>query len=198
MTDGGRSPPDGGRTMELHNSTELDTDKLAGTFAGYLDGWRNRTFRIFVRYSRGADFSGTCRYDRGHIYINIGRHLKYPYRMATNLARARSNARSWWKPIYSIVLDDAYQLALFVFLHELYHLLVKRAKRNTRQKESMCDRFAARALVDQYGLRVLDARRHPVQRGEWDFQDLERFVAAARTDHRTASRNRHKEPVGRS
>jgi hypothetical protein len=176
--------------MELRNSTKLDSARLVRTFNGYLQGWNGRNLKVYVRYSRGADFSGTCRYDCGHIYINIGRHVRYPYCMDTNLARARSNARSWWKPSYRIHLADAYQLTLFVFLHELYHWLVKKARRNPRQKESMCDRFAARALVDNYGVEVVDSRGHRVDRQQWDFQDLDGFVHAARSSPRVGAPNR--------
>ena len=66
-------------------------------------------------------------------------------------------------------------------MHEFYHLLVKRARRNIRQKESMCDRFAARYLVDGFGAVVRDEGRDLVPRKVWDFQDLDGFVAAART-----------------
>jgi hypothetical protein len=75
---------------------------------------------------------------------------------------------------------DGCQLAVFVFMHELYHLLVKRARRNPRQKESMCDRFAARFFVDRFSSAVRGLGGEPVPRAEWDFQDLDGFVAAAR------------------
>lgn len=65
-------------------------------------------------------------------------------------------------------------------MHELYHWLVKKARRNTRQKEGRCDRFAVRALVDGLGLKVVDENGVTVPRDEWDFQDLDAFVAAAR------------------
>jgi hypothetical protein len=154
-------------------------------------GWRLDGVIVRVRYSRGADYSGTCCYRPAKIYVNLGRHLTYPYLMATHLARARSSARCWWKPIYSIRLADAYRVVLFVFLHECFHLLVKRARRNTRQKESMCDRFAARALVDGFGAEVLDESGCPVPRERWDFQDLDGFVAAARRP------DRKQPPIGR-
>ncbi|MFQ5489828.1 MAG: hypothetical protein ACE5GE_03820 [Phycisphaerae bacterium] len=144
-----------------------------------MSGWRLDGLRVFVRYSRGAEFSGTCVYKNPRIYVNLGRHLQYPYVMDTYLARAQSDARTWWKPSLSIELADAYQLVLFVFLHECYHLLVKRARRNTRQKESMCDRFAARHLVDRYAAPVRDAFGQQPPRAEWDFQHLDAFVAAA-------------------
>ena len=168
--------------MQLHNATRLGTERLARLLGPYVDGWQHGPLKVYVRHSRGADFSGTCRYDGPRIYVNVGRHVKYPYRMATSLARARSNARVWWKPVYSVELADGYQLVLFVFLHELYHWLVKKAGRNTRQKESMCDRFAAERLVGDWGARVLDARGRPVARRAWCFQDLESFVAAARAE----------------
>jgi Zn-dependent peptidase ImmA (M78 family) len=107
--------------------------------------------------------------------------------MGTNLARAKTVGRRWYKPIYTLKISDGYELALFVFMHELYHLLIKRARRNTRQKESRCDRFAARFLVDRFGATVRDHKRRLMPREAWDFQDVESFVAAAR-DRRAARR----------
>lgn len=164
----------------FQNSTDLDGERLRRMCLAAVAGWRLDGLGVRVRFSRGADFSGTCCYQTRRIYVNLGRHLAYPYRMGTHLARARSNARRWWKPIYTLELTDGYQVVLFVFLHECFHLLVKRARRNTRQKESMCDRFAARVLVDHYGAVVRDEHDRAVLRDEWDFQNLERFVAAAR------------------
>ena len=66
------------------------------------------------------------------------------------------------------------------FLHGLYHWLIRKARRNMRQKEAMCDRFAARHLVDRFGATVRDDRGRPVPRSEWDFQDVDGFVAAVR------------------
>lgn len=167
--------------MQVSNSTSLDTDRLVALMAETAQGWPVRRLRVRVRYSRGADFSGTCYYKHGLIHVNLGRHVRYPYRLGTSIARSESNARYWWKPIYTVELADAYQLVLFVFLHELYHWLVQRARRNPRQKESMCDRFAVRILVDRFGCPVRDEAGHPVARESWDFQDVLRFVAAART-----------------
>lgn len=164
----------------LHNSTDLTTARLQTLCDEVLAGWAVGTVTVRVRYSRGADFSGTCVYSDRRIYVNLGRHLTYPYAMGTHLARAKRIGRQWYKPIYAVEMRDAYQVVLFVFLHELYHLLVKRAGRNTRQKESMCDRFAARFLVDRFGGVVRSPEGHPVPRDEWDFQDLEAFVAGAR------------------
>jgi hypothetical protein len=115
--------------------------------------------------------------------------------MGTHLARARSNVRCWWKPIYTLELADGYQVVLFVFLHECFHLLIKRARRNTRQKESMCDRFAARALVDSHGAVVLDEHGRSVARETWDFQDLDRFVAPARRRARAKLGAAHGRPA---
>jgi hypothetical protein len=169
----------------FHNSTELDTARLKRMCLDAVVGWRLDRLTVRVRYSRGADFSGTCYYRPAAIYVNLGRHLTYPYRLTTHLARAKSTARHWWKPIYTVELNDAYCVVLFVFLHECYHLLVKRARRNTRQKESMCDRFAARFLVDHCGSVVRDESGRPAPRQAWDFQDVEAFVAAARRDVKT-------------
>ena len=162
------------------NATELDTARLQGMCLEAVAGWRLDHAAVRVRYSRGADFSGSCCYQTGKILVNLGRHLAYPYRMDTHLARARAEAGYWWKPIYTVELPDAYRVVLFVFLHECFHLLVKRARRNVRQKESMSDRFAARYLVDFHGGIVRDESGRPVPRSQWDFQDLDGFVAAAR------------------
>jgi hypothetical protein len=166
--------------MKLVNSTALNTERLATMLVEQADGWSHRSLTVHVRYSRGRDFSGLCSYASQYIRINIGRHVRFPYDVQTYLARAKSNARMWWREIYRLRVADAHQLILFVFLHEFYHWLVRQARRNTRQKESMCDRFAARVLVDRYGATVHDRRGRPVPREEWDFQDLERFVARAR------------------
>jgi len=166
--------------IDFGNTTELSSDRLLALFLEGLRGWSVGRITVRVRYSRGADFSGTCFYADKRIFINIGRNLKYPYRMDSNLARAQTYGRVWRRPLYSIELKDAYQLALFVFMHELYHLLVKRAGRNTRQKEAMCDRFAARHLVDRFHAPVRRDTGERAAREEWYFQDLERFVAAAR------------------
>jgi hypothetical protein len=167
--------------MQVSNCTSLKTDRLAALLQETAQGWPVRRLRVRVRYSRGADFSGTCYYKHSLIHVNLGRHVCYPYRLGTSIARAESNARYWWKPIYTVELADAYQLVLFVFLHELYHWLVQKARRNPRQKESMCDRFAVRILVDRFGCPIRDEAGHPVARGSWDFQDVTRFVADART-----------------
>ena len=164
----------------FHNATDLDGGRLERMCLDAVAGWRLDGVEARVRYSRGADYSGTCCYQSRRLYVNLGRHLTYPYRMDTHLARARSNARRWWKPVCTLELVDGYQVVLFVFLHECFHFLIKRARRNTRQKESMCDRFAARVLVDRYGAAVRDEQGRPVARQAWDFQDLEGFVASAR------------------
>ncbi len=144
-----------------------------------VDGWPHEPLRVFFRNSRGAEFSGACYYHHARIHVNLGRNA-YPYLIRTSIARAESDSRSWWREVYAVRAADAYQLALFVFLHEFYHWLVKKARRNTRQKESRCDRFATGILVDQYGAEVLDALGRRVPRVRWDFQDQLGFVAAAR------------------
>ena len=166
--------------MDFHNSTDLDGERLRSLCEDGLTGWAPGDFVVRVRYSRGADFSGTCFYRDRRVYINLGRHLSYPYRMKTYLARAKTVGRYWFKPLHTLEISDAYQVVLFVFLHELYHLLIRKARRNMRQKESMCDRFAARHLVDRFGATVRDDRGRPVPRSEWDFQDVDGFVAAVR------------------
>jgi len=174
--------------IEFHNSTDLSDSRLLGLCNAGVSGWAVGTLKLYVRYSRGADFSGTCMYASRRIYVNLGRHVTYPYRMQTLLARAKTVGRRWYKPSCTVILGDGYQVVLFVFMHELYHLLVKRAGRNIRQKESMCDRFAARFLADRFGAAVRGPGGRCVPRGEWDFQDLDGFVAAAR-DRRAAPRS---------
>ena len=166
--------------IEFNNATDLADGKLLAMCREGAANWSVGRIHLRVRYSRGADFSGTCFYAERRIHVNLGRHLAYPYLMATHLARSKTCGQYWYKPIYTLQLQDGYQVVLFVFMHELYHLLVRKARRNTRQKESMCDRFAARFLVERYGGCVRDRRGGLVAREAWDYQDVEGFVAAAR------------------
>jgi hypothetical protein len=166
--------------IEFHNRTLLNTYRLRTLCHEVTEGWAVGRITVRFRYSRGADFSGTCFYRDRRIFVNLGKHLTYPYRMVTHVARAKTIGRHWYKPRYIITVTDGYQLGIFIYLHELFHLLVKRARRNTRQKESMCDRFATRFLVDRFGIVVETDKGEAVARSEWDFQDLEGFVEAAR------------------
>jgi len=172
--------------IEFHNSTALSSTVLERLCNECIVGWNVGTILLRIRYSRGADFSGTCIYDQRKIYINMGKHLVYPYSMNTHLARSVTIGRRWFKPIYIMKIENGIQLAMFIFMHELYHLLVRRARRNTRQKESMCDRYAARYLVDRFGASVVTKKGKPVDRGDWDIQDLIGFVAGARRKMRAA------------
>lgn len=177
-------------SIEFHNSTLLVTPRLLALCREGTQGWAVGTIKVYVRYSRGSDFSGSCYYADRRIFVNLGRHLVYPYWMETHLARAKATGKFWYKPSCAVELRNGYHLVMFVFMHELYHLLVKRARRNTRQKESMCDRFAARFVVDRFGVAVRGPDGRAMPRDCWDFQDLEGFVAAAR-DRRAATRPRH-------
>lgn len=179
-------------SIDFANSTVLCGETLYRLCLRGIEGWSVGPIRVRVRYTRSTAFSGTCIYADRHIYVNLGRHLRYPYSMKTNLAKVQTLGRGWRREIFRIEMQNAYQLAIFIFMHELYHLLVYRAGRNTRQKESMCDRFAARYLVDGFGCRVRDRHDHPVPRTVWDFQDLEGFVAAARTDRRSNGQARQR------
>jgi hypothetical protein len=165
--------------VDLRNSTELDTDRLHAMFVQHTLPYRHERLKVRVRYSRGAEFSGTCYYRHGQIFVNLGRQNRYPYTLNTAVAKAQSNRTHWWRPVYHLTVADAYQLALFVYLHELYHYLVKVAKRSPRLKEAMCDRFATRVLVDYYGCRLHGTSGRRVARETWDFKDLDAFVAAA-------------------
>lgn len=171
--------------MIFKNTTALDEAALVRMFVSAVRPWPTDGLDVRVRYSRSSDFSGTCHYATNRLYVNLGKHLRYPYLMETYLARAVSSCAVWFKPLYSIELADGYQVVLFVLFHEYYHWLIKRARRNTRQKESMCDRFAARILVDRYGAAVRNPQGRLVPREAWDFQDLDRFVAPALTKRLT-------------
>lgn len=162
--------------MILRNTTAIPTATLAALFERHVAGWSHDHLRVFVRYSRGSPFSGVCYYREGRILVNIGRTVRYPLEVQTGIARARSNRRCWWREVYLIDVPDAERLALFVFLHEFYHWLIARARRNPRQKEARCDRFAVRALVDAHGMVVRDAKGNRPPRDAWDFQDLVGFV----------------------
>jgi hypothetical protein len=166
--------------MDFRNTTHVDSELLLSSIHDAIEGWPSDKLIVRVRYSRGAEFSGTCYYGSNRIFVNLGRQNKYPYRLLTHIARPRANRTHWWRELYSVDIASADQLVLFVFLHEFYHWLVKQARRNVRQKEGRCDRFATRVLVDRYGAQVRDASGRPVSRSTWDFQDLDGFVAAAR------------------
>ena len=142
--------------MDLANATSLDSDRLEALFLQHTLPYRHRDLTVRVRYTRRADFSGSCYYQSNRIFVNIGRTLVYPYRLVTHVAKSRCNATHWWRDAYRLVVNDAYQLALFIYLHELFHHLVKSAQRNTRRKEAMCDRFATRVLVDELGCTLID------------------------------------------
>jgi len=165
--------------LALRNATRLDTLRLLRLFADAISPWPMAGVRVWVRDSRGADYSGTCFDREGRIYVNLGPHVAYPYAIGTDVAVSISRRGYWIKPIYTIDLSDAYHLALFVFLHECYHWLVRQAGRNPRRKESMCDRFAARILVDRFGCVVRDERGVAADRSLWDIQDVNRFVRGA-------------------
>jgi hypothetical protein len=165
--------------MDFRNSTALDDTRLYELLLRHTAPYRHDKLTVRVRYSRGADFSGSCHYRTARLLINLGRHNRYPYALATHVARAESSRTHWWRELYQLTLADAYQLALFIYLHELYHFLVKAAGRNPRRKESMCDRFAARVLVDEYHCPLRNSSGLPVPREAWDFSDVTGFVQEA-------------------
>lgn len=165
--------------MDFSNSTHLNDTRLLRTLLRHTAPYRHDKLTVRVRYSRGADFSGTCYYRDAIINVNLGRKNRYPYDMGTNLAKARTTHTGWRRDVYRIRLFDAEQLVLFVYLHELFHFLVKQAGRSPARKEAMCDRFAARVLVDDYGCPVTGRFGRRVPRESWDFKDLDAFVAAA-------------------
>jgi hypothetical protein len=181
--------------MDFRNTTHLDTERLRQMFCRHTYPYRHDALNVRVRFSRGADFSGACYYRDARIFINLGAHVRYPYPLVTHVARARSSRTHWWREGYRLRLLSGYELALFIYLHELYHYLVRVAGRNTRQKEAMCDRFATRALVDEYGCLLTDGAGRTVAREDWDFQDLAGFVAQAPRETNQTSRERAPIPV---
>ena len=64
--------------FEFHNATGLDTPRLRTLCRDAIRPWRTGHLRVFVRYSRGADYSGTCYTGEGRILVNLGRHLTLP------------------------------------------------------------------------------------------------------------------------
>ncbi|MGE0481081.1 MAG: hypothetical protein AB7Q17_11475 [Phycisphaerae bacterium] len=165
--------------MRFDNDTHLETPRIRAALLRHTEPYDHERLAVRLRYSRGADFSGTCFYRDGRIFVNLGRANRYPYALATHVGKARCNRTHWWRESYRLLLPDAYHLVLFVYLHELYHYLVYTAGRCPRRKEAMCDRFAARVLVSEYDCPLVDAHGRPVPRERWDFQDLDRFVDAA-------------------
>lgn len=165
--------------MDFRNSTDLDDARLYELVLRHTAPYRHDRLTVRVRPSRGSPFSGSCYYRDSRIFVNIGRDNRYPYTFGTCVARAQSSRTHWWREIYRLTVADAYHLALFVYLHELFHFLVKAAGRNPRRKESMCDRFAAAVLIDQYGATLTDRADRPVQREAWDIKDTAAFVQRA-------------------
>ncbi len=180
--------------MDLQNTTHLNTNTLQGLFLDAVQGWPHDELRVLVRYSRGSEFSGSCYYRPPRIHINLGRKNRYPYLIRTHIARPQSNRRIWWRELYGVEAADPTQLAFFIFMHEFYHWLVRKARRNRRQKEGRCDRFAVRAMVDRWGTPIFDTRGRQVARNQWDFQDLDGFVASARRGFRPMVRRSKKAP----
>lgn len=165
--------------MELINSTALDSERLRATFERHTEPYDHTRLWVRVRYSRKADYSGTCYYRNQRIFVNIGRRVVYPYTLGTYLAKARTQGSFWTRDVFQLHLGEAAHLALFIYLHELFHHLVQVAGRCVRRKEAMCDRFAARVLIDEYGCVLTDRDGRSVPREAWDFQDLEGYVARA-------------------
>lgn len=165
--------------MDFANDTALEGIRLHELFVRFTHPYPHDGLTVRVRYSRRAPFSGSCFYREGRIYINLGRKNRYPYVIRTHVAKARSHGAFWRRQAYLLTVADAYELALFIYRHELFHHLVNAAGRSVRRKEAMCDRFATRVLVDYFGCPLTDANGQLVERSSWDFQDLDGFVSAA-------------------
>ncbi|MCA9242766.1 MAG: hypothetical protein KDA32_02335 [Phycisphaerales bacterium] len=157
--------------MDFRNSTACDSVRLHALFAWHARRWRTDGLVTRVRFSRGAPFSGTCYYRDSLIYVNIGRENPYPFRFAISAAPTERHSRGWRRPLLYLTVPDAERLALFVFLHELYHWLAFRVGRSPRWKEALCDRFATLALVDDHNCKLTDAKGGVVSREAWDIGD---------------------------
>jgi|GEM_PF-1412911 len=181
--------------MDFSNATELDDALLHALLIRHTHPYRHDGLKVRVRYSRGADFSGTCFGAQDKIYVNLGRANRYPYTLGTNVARARTTCTGWRRDIFRLTVRDASQLVLFVYLHELYHWLVRGAGRSPHRKEAMCDRFATAVLVDCYGCALRSGDGRPAPRGEWDFKDLHAFVARAPQARKSGQAARRPIPV---
>lgn len=173
--------------MQYRNSTALDSDRLQALLLEHTAPYRHAELRVHVRYSRSAAFSGTCFFREARILVNLGRANRYPFTLAVNVAKAESTRYGWRRELLQLTVADGYHLALFVYLHELFHHLVAVAGRAPRRKEAMCDRFATRILVDRCGAKLTDAQGAAVARGFWDFKDLGEFVFAAAQPARRAN-----------
>lgn len=163
--------------MDYRNSTTIDDAWLYPAVLRYTWPYRHQDLRVRFRPSRGADFSGACYYKSGRIFVNIGRHNRYPYTFATQTATRRGVGGAAVR--FSLVVADAGELALFVYLHELFHWLVYAAGLPPRRREAVCDRFATRVMVDHFGCALLGADGAQAGRAAWDVDDLAALVANA-------------------
>ena len=76
--------------MIIYNHTSLDTRKIEAMLLPHVDGWPHDAVRAYIRYSRSAAFSGLCYYDTGRLFINLGRNVRYPYKLPARIARAQT------------------------------------------------------------------------------------------------------------
>ena len=64
--------------IDFGNTTDLSDVRLLTLCQEAAVPWSLGCITLRVRYSRGADFSGTCFYADRRLYVNLGRHLVYP------------------------------------------------------------------------------------------------------------------------
>jgi hypothetical protein len=149
------------RGFSLRNTTRLDTLRLLRRFGEAMSDWPVEGLRVWVRASRGADYSGTCYPREGRIYVNFSPRLIFPYRLHVQVARGRTVRGVWRRSLHALQVPGAEELVTFVFLHECCHWLIHKARRNGRCKEAVCDRFAARYLVESCGCVLRDGDDQP-------------------------------------
>ena len=165
--------------MDFRNRTNLLDTRLYPLILRHTEPFDHSYLRVRFKNSRGAPFSGSCYYRTSTLNINLSPRNTYPFALATHVARPQSNATHWWRELYELTLADAYQLALFIYLHELCHYLIKRAGRSVKRREGACDRFAARVLVDHYGSSLRDSHGREPARDSWDILNLDALLSDA-------------------
>lgn len=162
--------------MDFRNRTSLLDTRLYPLILRHTEPFDHSAIRVRFKHSRGAQFSGSCYYRTSTLNVNISPRNSYPYALSTHVARPQSNATHWWRELYELTLADAYQLALFIYLHELCHYLIKRAGRSVKRREGACDRFAARVLIDQYGCPLRDSHGREPPRDSWDILNFDSLL----------------------
>ena len=127
--------------MDFKNTTTLDSNLLRETGESAVAGWPTDPLVVRVRWSRGAEFSGTCVYATHRLYINLGRHLQYPYRMETHCARGRKAWGRYYKPRSFLELCDEHGLYVVDEANVESHALMQTLSKDPRFEHAILDRI---------------------------------------------------------